>query len=32
MTTIILLLFSINSSYFLKLSPGVMSQGLGSVS
>lgn len=32
MTTIILLLFSINSSYFLKLSPGVMSQGLGGVS
>jgi hypothetical protein len=30
MTALILLLFSINSSYFLKLSPGVRSQGLGS--
>ncbi|MGB3341933.1 MAG: hypothetical protein WBB37_10690 [bacterium] len=30
MTALILLLLSVNSSYFLKLSPGVRSQGLGS--
>ncbi len=32
MQVLLLFLFSINSSYFLKLSPGVMSQGLGGVS
>jgi hypothetical protein len=32
MASIILILFSLNSSYFLKLSPGVKSQGLGGVS
>jgi len=32
MTTILILLLSINSCYFLKLSPGVMSQGLGGCS
>lgn len=32
MTAFVLLLISMNSSYFLRLSPGVMSQGLGGVS